>query len=73
MTLVFYFPGKSRYNSRSTDHFSNIFELLLLLYYTPSSSVSHVNFEQVNTDSVVGGLSRMLKKFKNSVPAFPSS
>ena len=34
ITLVFYFPWKSRYNCRGTDVFSNIFELLLLLYYT---------------------------------------
>ena len=34
ITLVFYFPWKSRYNWPGTDVFSNIFELLLLLYYT---------------------------------------
>ena len=34
ITLVFYFPRKCRYDCRSTGLFSNIVELLLLLYYT---------------------------------------
>ena len=33
ITLVFYFPRQSKYSCRDTDVFSNIVELLLLLYY----------------------------------------
>ena len=33
ITLVFYFPRKSKYNCRDTDVFCNIVEWLLLLYY----------------------------------------
>ena len=43
----FLFPQKSRYNSWSAGAFSNIVELLLLLYYTSMNNVAPYGFTSI--------------------------